>query len=57
MQKAYCVQMSKRSQARSAGEVYMPPGYKLSCDSRYGPDMYSRDVIGLYIFFKTAGDG
>ena len=25
--------------------------------SRCGPDMYSSDIIGSYIFFKTAGDG
>ena len=49
--------MAKRSQARSAGEVYVPPGHKLSCDPRCGPDMYSSDIIGSYIFFKTAGDG
>ena len=49
--------MAKRSQARSAGKVYVPPGYKLSCDSRCGPDMYSPDIIGPYIFFETAGDG
>ena len=34
------VQMVKRSQARSVGEVYVPPGHKLSCDSRCGPEMY-----------------
>ena len=35
----------------------MPPGNKLSCDQRYGPDMYSPDIIGSHIFFETAGDG
>ena len=35
----------------------MPPGHKLSCDSRCGPDMYSPDIIGSYNFFKTTGDG
>ena len=35
----------------------MPPGNKLSCDSRCGPDMYSSDITGSYDFFKTAGDG
>ncbi|CAN0127340.1 unnamed protein product, partial [Ascophyllum nodosum] len=25
---------AKRSQARSAGKVYVPPGHKLSCDPR-----------------------
>ena len=28
----------------------MPPGHKLSCDPRCGPDMYSPDIIGSYIF-------
>ena len=55
--RAYREQMAKTSQARSAGEVYMPPGYKLNCDSRCGRDIYSHNVIGLYIFFKTDGDG
>ena len=54
--RAYRVQMAKHSQARSVGEVYVPPGNKLSCDSRCGPDMYSPDTIGSYIFFKTADD-
>ena len=35
----------------------MPPGHKLSCDSRFVPDMYSPDIIGSYNFFKTTGDG
>ena len=51
------VQMAKRSQAPSAGEVYVPPGHKLICDPRYGPNMYSFDIISSYIFFKTAGEG
>ena len=55
--RAHCVQMAKQSQERTAGEVYVPPGHKLSCDSRCGPDMYSPDIIGSYIFFKIAGDG
>ena len=46
------VQMTKRSQARSAGELYVPPGHKLSCDPRCGPDMYSPDIIGSYIFLQ-----
>ena len=49
--------MAKRSKARSAGKVYVPPIHRLSCDSRCGPDIYSPDIIGSYIFFKTAGDG
>ena len=55
--RAYRVQMAKRYLAWSAGEVYVTPGYKPSCDSRCGPDIYLPDIIGLYIFFKTAGDG
>ena len=48
--------MAKRSLARSAGEIFVTPGHKLSCcDSRCSPDMYSPDTIGLYISFKTAG--
>ena len=39
--RAYRVQIAKRSQARSADKVYVPPGHKLSCDSRCGPDMLS----------------
>ena len=35
----------------------MPPGHKLSCDLKCGPDMYSPDIIGSNIFFKTIGDG
>ena len=35
----------------------MPPGHKLSCDSRCGPDMYSPYIIGSYNFLKTTGDG
>ena len=35
----------------------MPPGHKLSHDSRCGPDMYSPDIIGSYNVFKTTGDG
>ena len=31
--------------------------HKISCDSRCGPGMYLPDIIGSYIFFKTAGDG
>ena len=54
---AYCVQTAKRSQARSAGKIHVPPGHKLSCDSRCGPYMYSPDIIGSYIFFTAAGDG
>ena len=51
------VQMEKRSQARSAGEVYVPPGHKLSCNPRCGPDIFSSDIIGSYIFFKATSDG
>ena len=54
--RAYRVQMAKRSQARSAGKVYVPPGHKLSCNSRCSPDMCSPDSIGSYIFLKTAGN-
>ena len=43
--RAYRVQMAKRPQARSAGEVSVPPGHKLSCDLKCGPDMYLPDVI------------
>ena len=53
--RAYRVQMAKRLKARLAGEVYVAPGHKLSSDSRCGPDMYSPDMIGSYMFFKTAG--
>ena len=35
----------------------MPPGYKLSCDSRCGPVMYSPDITGSYNFFETVGGG
>ena len=55
--RAYRVQMAKRTQARSVGKVYVPPGNKISCDSRSGHDIYSPDIIDSYIFFKTAGDG
>ena len=55
--RAYRVQMAKRSQARSAGKVYVPPGHKLSCDPRCSPDMCSPNSIGSYIFLKTAGNG
>ena len=55
--RAYRMQMAKRSEGRTAGEVYVPPGHKLSCDSRCSPGMYSPDIIGSYIFFKIAGDG
>ena len=49
--------MAKRSQARSAGKVYVPPGHKFSCDPRCSPGMCSPDSIGSYIFLKTAGNG
>ena len=55
--RAYRVQMAKQLQTQSAGEVLVPPGHKLSCHSKCDPDMYSRDIIGSYIFFKTTGDG
>ena len=55
--RAYRVQMAKRSQARSAGKVYVPPGHKLSCGPRCSPDLCSPDSIGSYIFLKTAGNG
>ena len=55
--RAYRVQMAKRSQARSAGKVYVPPGHTLSCGPRCSPDMCSPDIIGSYIFLKTAGNG
>ena len=35
----------------------MPPGRKISCHSRCGPDMCSPHIIGSYVFFKTAGGG
>ena len=54
---AYRVQMAKRSQARSAGEVYVSPGHKLSCDSRCDPDTYSTDILRSYNFLKTTSDG
>ena len=49
--------MAKQSQARSAGEVYVPPGPKLRCDPRHGPDMYSSNIIDSHISFKRADDG
>ena len=49
--------MAKRSQARSADEFQVPPGHKLSCDSRCGPDMYPPNIIDSYNFSKTTGDG
>ena len=55
--RAYRVQMAKRSQAQSTGKVYVPPGHKLKCGPRCGPDMCSPDSIGSYIFLKTAGNG
>ena len=55
--RAYRVQMSKRSRARSAGKVYVPPRHKLSCDPRCGPDMCLPDSIGLYLFLRTVGNG
>ena len=55
--RVYRVQMAKRSQARSAGKVYVPPGHKLSCDPKCSPDMCSPDSIGSYIFLETAGNG
>ena len=51
------MQMAKRSQARSAGKVYVPPEHKLSCDPRCSPGMCSPGSIGSYIFLKTAGNG
>ena len=54
---AYRVQMAKRSQARSVGEVYVSPGHILSCDSRCDPDMYSTDILGSNNFVKTTNDG
>ena len=50
------MQMAKQSQARSAGEVYVPPGHKLRYDPRRGPDMYSSDIINSHISFKRTGD-
>ena len=50
--RAYRLQMAKQSLARSAGEAYVSPGHKLSCDSRCGPDIYSHDIIGPYISLR-----
>ena len=55
--RAFRVQMAKRSKARSAGKVCALPEHKLSRDSWCGLNMYSPDINGSYIFFKTAGDG
>ena len=30
----------------------MPPGHKIGCDPGCGPDMYSSDIIGSYIFLQ-----
>ena len=38
--------------AVSRKKVYVPPGHKVSCNSRLGRDMYSPDSIGSYIFPK-----
>ena len=46
--RAYRVHMAKRSQARSASEVYVLPGHKLSCDPRCGPDMYSPSLARTF---------
>ena len=35
----------------------MPPEHRLSCDPRCGRGKNPPDIIGSYIFFKTAGDG
>ena len=35
----------------------MPPGPKLRCDPRHGPDMYSSNIIDSHIYFKRADDG
>ena len=55
--RAYRVQMAKRSQAWSAGEVYVPPRHKHSCDSSSGPEMHSTGIVGWYNLFKTTSDG
>ena len=51
------MQMAKRSQVRSASNVYVPQGHKLSCDPKCRSDMCSPESIGSYISLKIAGNG
>ena len=51
----YRVQLAKRMLACAKGErhVLVAKDYKVCCDVRRRPGIYSRDIIGSYIHYKT----
>ena len=53
----YRVQVAKRAIARETGERHLPTGYMVCCDVRARPSLYSPDIVGSYIYFKTTHAG
>ena len=53
----YRVQLAKRLLACASGGRHVAKGYKVCCDVRGRPGIYSRDILGSYIYFKTSRAG
>ena len=51
------MEVAKRAIAREKGEKHVPTGYFLCCDTRERPKLYTPDIVGSYIYFKTAQAG
>ena len=53
----YRVEIARRAMARAKGERHVPTGYFVCCDTRERPKLYAPDIVGSYIYFKTAQAG
>ena len=56
----YRIQLAKRMTSCARGERHVAKGYKVCCDVRGRPGVYSRDIIGSYtryLYLKTTRAG
>ena len=53
----YRVQVANRAIAREKGRRHVPTGYIVCCVVRARPSLYSPDIVGSYIYFKTTHAG
>lgn len=53
----YRVQFAKRAEARLEGKRHVPVGFKVCDETMERPRIYSKEIIGSYIFYKTGKHG
>jgi len=48
---------AKREDAREKGGRFVAAGHFLCCDTRARPKIFTNDVVGAYVYYKTEQDG